>query len=436
MSSGRRARRAGRPAMPKEAHFITHRTGLIALARAAPAATLLLAAAPSHSGPIGHWVDAAAISPAAYELPTLPPRLAALADRFRPGAPVTGTVRVRMYLSTGGAQLRVRFTNEAGTQPFTIEAASVALAAADSDDARGPVKRLTFGGRPSITLAPGAPALSDPVDIATTAMSEVVISAYVPGGVAFNPAGGMGMTAAAGNQIDIEHMPAAIRLVGRPLVSGLQVATARPVSTIVTLGDSITDGARTQRGDLRGWPEALARRFAPGPAHAVLNAGIAGGYVLTSWWGDGALARLDRDALRVPGLSNLVVLEGINDISTSGGSEVLGPRPEITAEDLIAGYRQIIARAHLLNVKVIGATLTPFKGAPPYSPAKEVIRLAVNRWIRTSGEYDAVIDFEAVLRDPAHPENLRAEFDSGDHLHPNAKGYQAMADAIDLRVFK
>lgn len=207
---------------------------------------------------------------------------------------------------------------------------------------------------------------------------------------------------------------------------------------IATLGDSITDGNRTTLGDLRSWPEELARRLAArrnGGRYSVVNAGIGGNRLLGSGWGPSALARLDRDVLRIDGLSYLIVLEGTNDIGMAGRS-VFGNNPAVSADDMIAAYRQIIARAHARGVKVLLGTIMPFGGsATHYSPANEQIRQAVNAWIRTSREADGVVDFDRLARDPADATKLQAAFGSQDGLHPGAAGYKAMGDAIDLSLF-
>jgi len=224
---------------------------------------------------------------------------------------------------------------------------------------------------------------------------------------------------------------------GRPLVSGVQVLADPTPRVIVTMGDSITDGNRAQLGVLHGWPERLAQRLAKrrgGRSYSVVNAGIGGNRLLTGGWGAAGLARLDRDVLRIEGVSHLILLEGINDINMSGRSP-MGTNPGISAEELITGYRQVIARAHARGIKVYIGTLTPPPSDEFFTSAKVAVRNAVNRWIRTSGEPDGVIDFDAMVRDPAVPTRFKVEFDSGDHLHPSNRGYAAMGDGIDLRLF-
>nr|WP_246426146.1 SGNH/GDSL hydrolase family protein [Sphingomonas kyeonggiensis] len=217
------------------------------------------------------------------------------------------------------------------------------------------------------------------------------------------------------------------------------VRGANPPRVIVALGDSITDGNRPALGQLHGWPERLQQRIAASPkrpALAVINAGIGGNRVLSTSWGKAALARFDRDVARIRGVSHVILFEGINDIGNGGSSTMFGTNPPLDVNDLIAGYRQIIARAHAANIKAVMGTLTPFQGATSYSEAREVQRQAVNRWIRTSGEPDAVIDFDKAVRDPAVPLKLRPDYDSGDHIHPSEAGYRAMGDSIDLALFR
>jgi lysophospholipase L1-like esterase len=215
------------------------------------------------------------------------------------------------------------------------------------------------------------------------------------------------------------------------LISRVEVAAAPRAGAIAAFGDSITDGARSTPDTNNRWPDHLARRLPPGVA--VLNVGIAGNRVLSEGAanvGVNALARFDRDVLTLPGVTHVVVMEGINDIRNQG------PVTFATADDLIGAYRQMIERAHARGLKIIGATLTPCEGDMLMTPEGEAKRKAVNQWIRTSGAFDGVIDFDAVVRDPAAPTRIKAEFDSGDHLHPNDAGYKAMGESVDLSLFK
>jgi lysophospholipase L1-like esterase len=218
----------------------------------------------------------------------------------------------------------------------------------------------------------------------------------------------------------------------RVFLSGVEVESTAPGPVIVAFGDSITDGYLSSVGANRRWPDRLAERLVEGGRRAaVVNAGIGGNRVLSSGgiavFGESALSRLDRDVIAQAGATHMIMLEGINDI---------GVRPSPAAEALIAGYRQVIARAHAHGLKVILGTVVPYKGAAYFRPDGEAVRLAVNAWIRTGGEADGVIDFDAAIRDPADPARMRAELQSGDWLHPNDAGYRAMADAIDLRLFR
>ena len=394
----------------------------------------------------GAWREVFQSSPASYEpIPPevekrivekfkLPPQLM---EQMRSNE-ASGTMRVRFAVSGGGTQLRIRISNEEGTAPLTLSAASVGLAGDGLNARVGTLRAVTFGGKRSVTIPARAPMLSDPIDIAPTAGTELVASAYFAGPVSVYPQGGGLVAVAAGEQTMREELRGATQLRGRPFVSGAEVLARRAPHVIVALGDSITDGNRPKSGELRGWPEELSRRLAArktGYPYAVLNAGIGGNRVLTSSSGLSALARLDRDVLRVEGVTHVIILEGVNDIGMSGMS-FFGENPVISADELIAGYRQIIARIHARGIKVIIGTITPFGGSFAYdTPDKEQMRQAVNRWIRTSQEADAIIDFDQVARDPAKPTAMRKAFGSSDNLHPGEAGYKAMGDAIDLSLF-
>jgi len=336
-----------------------------------------------------------------------------------------------------GTQIRVRVSNEESDKPLRVTAGSVGLAAGDFDAQPGSIRPLTFGGRHDIVIPAGAPAVSDPVDMSVSVGSELVVSLHAPAGIAVKPFGGALMSTADGDQTSTEKLTGASSIIGRPLVSAVNVLTRKPPRLIVAFGDSITDGNRAKLGELRSWPEELEHRLAArngSPALAVIDAGIGGNRVIMGGWGRAAVVRFDRDVARIDGVSYAVILEGINDIGNAGKS-MFGDSPALDTADLITGYRQLIARAHARGIKVIMGTLLPFSGAMYFSSAKEQQRVAVNQWIRTSGEPDAVIDFDAIMRDPNEPTRLRADYDSGDHLHPGEAGYKAMGDAIDLKLF-
>lgn len=403
---------------------------------------------PAAAKATGQWREAFQASAAAYD--PLDPAFeklivekfrvpASLLESMRPKPPISGTLRFRFAVSAAGSQLRIRISNESGTKPLTLAGASVGLAGEGFAALPGSLKSLTFGGTRGIVIPAGAPVLSDPVDLPVTAQSELVVSTHLPDGIALDPRGGALLSLTDGDQTMSDVLDGAAKTIsGRAIVTGAEVFAPEALRVIVTIGDSITDGNRTIPGELRSWPEQLARRLAArksGKAYAVVNAGIGGNRLLASGWGPSALARLDRDVLRIEGLSHLIVLEGTNDIGMSGVS-VFGNNPAVTADDLIAGYRQIIARGHARSVKVVLATIMPFGAAPShYSPERDQVRVAVNAWIRTSGEPDAAIDFDRVARDPAKPSHMRKDF-GGDGLHPGPAGYKAMGDAIDLAIFK
>jgi len=387
------------------------------------------------------WIDAFQSSPADYDfvIPKemkLPPETR---ERLRDRPPVTGTLRMRIAVAAGGRQVRIRLSNEDGTGPLTVAAASVGLAAARFDARPGTLLKLSFGGADRVTIAPGAPVLSDPVTLPVQAMGELVVSVHIPQGLKLKGFGNAAMAMGEGDQILSTALSGADTIIGRPPVSGVMVRTAKPPRVIVALGDSITDGNRPALGQLHGWPERLNQRIAAEPRRpklAVINAGIGGNRVLSTSWGKAALVRFDRDVARIRGVSHVILFEGINDIGNGGSSTMFGANPPLDVNDLIAGYRQIIARAHAANIKVVMGTLTPFQGSTSYSEAREAQRQAVNRWIRSSGEPDAVIDFDQAVRDPAAPLRLRPDYDSGDHIHPGEAGYRAMGDSIDLALFR
>lgn len=354
------------------------------------------------------------------------------------------TLRLIVHTSTGGNRVRIRLSNELGSTPLTVGAARIGLRAGGSDVAAGTDRLLTFGGRSFVTIPPGAPALSDPVELNVPPLSSLAVSLYLPGTVQATTVHQLALqtnyVSLPGNFTAAPTLPVQRTIQVWPFLTEVDVDTRGPA--IVTLGDSITDGTRSTLDANNRWPDWLARRLQTerdpvlgiNARFGVVNRGISGNRLLSDspnpLAGRSAQERFDRDVLATAGVRYLVVLIGINDIGNSS------PTNPVTAEDLIAGYRQLIHRAHAKGISVIGATLTPFEGAGYYSPEKEVVRQAVNNWIRNNDEFDAVIDFDRVTRDPAHPTRLLPAYDSGDHLHPNDLGYQAMGNAVPLSLFR
>ncbi|MGD8324996.1 MAG: SGNH/GDSL hydrolase family protein [Gammaproteobacteria bacterium] len=360
------------------------------------------------------------------------------------------TIRQIVRLSAGGDRLRLRLSNEYGAQPLEIGAASVAIARPDGSIRMRTQQKVTFGGQASAVIPAGAPLLSDPVDLAVDELEIVSVSLYLPGmtGACTCHQTGMQMAevSAPGDFTDGTFEPADT-IQARAFLSGIEVRTDEAAGVVVTFGDSITDGVGSTVGANNRWPDVFAERLAgrSGPSFGVVNQGISGNRVLSDGAGESAIARFDRDVLSVPGVTHVIVFEGINDVGVAFGSfgeelaglEDLMPRgPEVTEQSLIAGYRQLIARAHSKGLKIYGATIAPYEGAAYYADEGERVRLAVNAWMRTSGEFDAVIDFDAVLRDPEQPSMIAEGLHSGDFLHGSDAGYEAMAASIDLALFR
>ena len=353
------------------------------------------------------------------------------------------TIRQVVRLSLGGTAIRLRISNELGTSPLVIGSAHVAMpgnAAGSIDPATD--KAVTFGGRPSITLPPGAPALSDPVEMPVAALGSVAVSLFVPrdtGPAATHPLARATTWLAGGDQTAAGTLEEPTTSTARFFLSGVEVL-APEGSAIVTLGESITDGYGSTEDANRRWPDVLAERLqAAGKDVAVVDAGISGNRVLhdvpESQFGPAAIARFDRDVLSVPGVKTVILMESINDIGHPGSAGLT--EQAVSSEDIIVAMKQLIARAHAHGIRMIGATLTPYADTvfPGYfSEDGEVMRKAVNDWIRTGGSFDGVIDFDAVVRDPANPDHILAEYDFGDHLHPNDAGYRKMGESIDLSL--
>ena len=345
------------------------------------------------------------------------------------------TIRQVVRLTAGGRSIRVRLTNEYGETPLEVGAASAALAGPDGKPTATPIP-ITFGGRPMALIPRGAPMLSDPIALPVKALDSVSISLFFPH--ATGPctchalATATTWISAIGDYTQTGYFDATSTVTQRPFLSAVEVSPATATRTIIAFGDSITDGFRSTSEANRRWPDVLAERLQSAKmAISIANEAISGNQVLgfnRVAFGDAALARFDRDVLSVPNASWIIVLEGINDIGQNGDK-----RP--SAETMIVGYRQIIERAHARGLKVFGGTLLPDEGAAYYAESGEVVRQAVNAWIRTSKAFDGVIDFDAVMRDPANSKKMKADLQSGDWLHPNDAGYKLMGDTVDLKLF-
>jgi lysophospholipase L1-like esterase len=362
------------------------------------------------------------------------------------------TVRERVRGSIGGSQIRLRFSNEFGSSPLFIGAATVAIPTDPSGVKEESIQNVTFEGRNSIEIPAGAPVVSDPISFPLMPGTEISISIFFPKPIRTPTLHAFAFRHAVVSQHgDFTHEnkidPAALSTAWMSVTAVL--VPAQPSNRlVVAFGDSISDGDGSTVDADNNYPNNLIRRTAKtlkSSTLAVVNEGIVGNRLLrdTDVFGVSALARFDRDALVLPGVTHIVLLEGINDIGFVGakidGQYLADPAETRSAQDIINAYRQLISRAHAKGIKVIGGTITPCEGVEIpgyYSQAKEAIRQTVNKWIRTSGAFDGIIDFDAVVRDPDHPTRLLPKFASKDHLHPNDAGYKAMADSIDLDLFK
>ncbi len=374
-----------------------------------------------------HWVGTWSASPQLVETRNLPPR---------PGL-ASNTLREVIQVSIGGKRLRVSFSNLFGSSPVTINSAHIALSARHSAIEPGTDRTLRFHGRPSLTIPAGSSAFSDAFDFDLDPLSDVAVTTYF-GACSVDVTGHPGSRTIsylqAGDQVSAEILPAAVKTTHWYILEGLDVEASHSTAALVILGDSITDGKGSGTDKNDRWPDDLSRRLQAGKATArvaVLNAGIGGNSVLRAGLGPTALSRFDHDVLSQSGVRWLIVFEGVNDIGTSRDTNA-----PAEASHLIAAYQHFIRQAHAHHIRVYGATITPFGGSFYDTPAHEAARQTVNQWIRTGGDFDAVIDFDAILRNRKDPGHLLPEADSGDHLHPNEHGYHTMPDAIDLRLFE
>ena len=448
----------------------------VAAAAAIAFAFLLLRAEPAvfaQSGTPEHWVGTWATSevgrpqnptPPAPALrpfmantkcaaPPVPPVASPQGQTFAPPPFIhftNQTLRQIVHTSIGGSKARVVLSNAYGTAPVTIGAAHIALRDKQGSIQNASGRPLTFGGHPTMTIPANAVMYSDPVNLAVPPMADLAIDLYLPGSTnapaTLTMHGGALQTnyiSETGNNVGKTTMPEIGTTQSWFLLSHVDVVAPDATGAIVAFGDSITDGARSTPGTNHRWPDHLATRLlSQGIKMGVLNAGIGGNRMLNEGAvpvgadvravgaGINALARFEHHVLSLPGATHVIVLEGINDI----GNARANPTP--SASDLIAAHKQLIEQAHARGLKVIGATLTPFWGAAYYTEVGEAKRQAVNEWIRTSKAYDGVVDFDQATRDPADPKKFLEQYDSCDYLHPSDAGYKAMADAIDLSLFK
>jgi lysophospholipase L1-like esterase len=422
------------------------KTVFSALALVAATAQLVPASAQQHaSWAARHWVGTWGTAPGGVPRPA---DLQTFNDQ---------TVRLIVHTSIGGRRVRVRLSNELGKEALRIGSVHIALRQHGADIVPGTDRVLTFSGEQAATIPAGAPLLSDPVALDVPPLADLAVSLYLPGQVqattihAWTPQ--TSYVSRPGNFAGATTLPLDRTTKSRPFLTEVDV-DAPGAAAVVALGDSITEASMTKVDANHRWTDLLALRSqsggglaashgAPAALLGVVNRGISGNRLLRDpgeqpLFGQAALARFDRDVLETAGVRYLVMLMGINDIGHPGMGAI--PLSEsVTPQDLIAGYRQVIARAHAKGIAVYGATLGPFEGTtfPAfYSPQKAAVREAVNRWIRTSGEFDGVVDFDLALRDPAHPSRLLPKYDSGDHLHPNDAGMAAMAEAIPLALLR
>lgn len=352
------------------------------------------------------------------------------------------TIRQFARISVGGKRVRIGLSNETGTQPLVIGAAHLAIAGPDKGSIDPKSDHvLSFNGSPTITVPPGAPVVSDPVDLEVQPLTTLAVSLYITRDTGATVIHSLAIQTAylsqSGDQTGATTIPDATTVTERYFLTRIEVSSNN-AGTIVALGDSITDG-RGSTLDANGrWPDRLAERLhEQGQSLGVVNAGMAGNRILHDLpemiCGPSTLSRFDRDVLSVPGVKFVVLLQGVTDIGHPAANDL--PEQAVSVEQVIGGLKQLIVRAHARHLKIFGATYLPGEGDLLYSEEAETKRKAVNEWIRTSKAFDAVIDFEAVVRDPSHPTRLRSEYDSGDHGHLNDAGYRALADSIDLKLF-
>jgi lysophospholipase L1-like esterase len=394
--------------------------------------------------PAGHWVDTWVSMPQLTEPGNMPP-----APFTQPNLVLAdSTVRQTIHVSVGGRVLRLRFSNAFGGAALPITRVSVALPAGGQAGVSaiqpGSSRPVTFFGRPSVVVPMGAQVVSDPLDFRLVPQANITVTTYLAAGqastnITSHPGSRTTTYLLAGDQVEAADLPAATPIAHWYFLSGAEVLASPATAAVVMLGDSLTDGRGSTTNGNNRWPDQLLAwlQTHPGTAGiAVVNEAAGGNRVLNDGLGPNALARLDRDVLAQSGVRWLFVFEGVNDIGTAPATEAAQAQ---VAADLIAAYDQIIVRTQAQGIRVYGATITPFGGNNPYDdPAglREATRQAVNRWIRTSHRFDAVVDFDQAVRDPANPRQMLTVADDGDHLHLTPTGYRMLADAVPARLFR
>jgi lysophospholipase L1-like esterase len=351
------------------------------------------------------------------------------------------TIRMVVHSSVAGRSLQIHLSNLRSTTPLAVGAVSIAAQAGKATAVAGSEHVVTFSRNRSVTMAAGAELTSDPIPMSVGADQNVLVSIYLPQATSsatwHSDAFDTSYLSIPGDHThDVEDGNYIAATTSWYYLSGLDVVPTAAHGTVVAFGDSITDGYNTPAGAYHRWSDDLARRLAGVHPMGVVDAGLGGNRVLTDvpniWQGISAIKRFAHDALGQPGVRDVILMEGINDIGNNAGPN----GAPLTAQDLITGYQNLIRQAHAARVRLIGGTILPDKGAGYYSEPAEAIRQAANTWIRTSGAFDGVVDFDKALADPANPAALNPAFDSGDHLHPNEAGMQALANAVDLTLLK
>jgi len=407
------------------------------IAGALTGAAALALAAPAHAGWVASWT-AAPHAP----LGTEGPFAAASYDNV--------TLSQIVRITEGGRKLRVKFSNRYGPGPLEIGAARIVQIDANNQEIAGTSRTLTFGGEPGAVIPRGAPFVSDAVDVDLPDLARMKVEFYLP-----KPTGPCTCHLTGTDELAVS--PAG-NFVGRPFepvdrkqfrafLAGIEVDSPNALGTIVAYGDSITDGVGSTPGQNRRWPDVLAERLqARGKEWAVANQAISGNRVLSPGMGESALSRFDEDVLSLPGVKYIIVFEGVNDLGNRFGPPRGGPgggpgglaldQPQITAEQMIAGYKQIVARAHEKGIKVIGSPIGPYMGASYWSEEGEAARQTINDWIVNSGTFDGVVRLDTAFADPAEPRQMRDGYHMGDHLHGSDAGLKAVGDSIDLGLFR